>query len=345
LLRELSKRSKDYLVSFGERLSVRIMAGWLTKQGIPALAIDAWDAGFMSDSDFTRAELLDRVWEDIPKAFATYKAGTDQAIPVVTGFIAKDSGGHITTLGRGGSDLTATMLGATLGVDEVQTWKDVDGILTADPRIVGNARLVEEATYDEAAELAYFGAQILHPRSMMPCRKTGTLVRVKNSYNPSAPGSVICAIHSGPVPPVSALTSMKHVTLIDIVSTRMLGASGFLAHIFNQFLKWNISIDVVATSVVSVSLTVNTKEDLSGLMEDLGRVADVECHKNKAIVAVICDAAHSSAILADAFSALQAEGINVQMISQGASKVNVSLICDDAECDRVVRALHRAFFE
>jgi aspartate kinase len=115
LLRELSKRSKDYLVSFGERLSVRLMATWLTKQGIPALAIDAWDAGFTSDSDFTRAELLDSVWQDIPKSFAAYTSGTDTAIPVVTGFIAKDRAGHITTLGRGGSDLTATMLGAALG--------------------------------------------------------------------------------------------------------------------------------------------------------------------------------------------------------------------------------------
>jgi aspartate kinase len=180
---------------------------------------------------------------------------------------------------------------------------------------------------------------------MVPCRKTGTLVRVKNSYNTFAPGSVIREKHTGPVAPVRSLTSVKHVTLIDIVSTRMLGASGFLAHIFNQFLKWNISIDVVATSEVSVSLTVNTKEDLSGLLEDLGRVAAVECRRNKAIVAVVCDAAHSSTILADGFSALKEEGVNVQMISQGASKVNVSLICDDAECDRVVRALHRAFFE
>jgi aspartate kinase len=344
MLRELSKRTRDYLVSFGERLSVRIMAAWLRKQGIPARAMDAWDAGIFSDSAFMQAEPLASVWETIPKAFAEYQAGVDRQVPVVTGFIAKDAHGDITTLGRGGSDLTATLLGAALGAEEVQTWKDVDGILTADPRIVKDARLVPEVTYDEAAELAHFGAQVLHPRSMTPCRKTGTLVRVKNSYNMASPGTVITAEHKPKIAPVRVITMIKGVRLIDIVSSRMLGASGFLAHIFNQFLKWNISVDVVATSEVSVSLTVNTPEDLTGLLEDVGRVAAVECRTGKAIISVICDVRRSSAILADCFAALEAEHINVQMISQGASKVNISLICDDPEADRAIQALHRAFF-
>jgi aspartate kinase len=345
MLRELSRRNRDYLVSFGERLSVRIMAAWLCKQGIPAKAVDAWDAGILSDSAFMRAELLDSVWDTIPRAFAAYQSGADTAIPVVTGFIARDGKGDITTLGRGGSDLTATMLGAALRVDEVQTWKDVDGILTADPRIVKDARLVPEVTYDEAAELAHFGAQVLHPRSMNPCRKTGTVVRVKNSYNTASPGTVIVSEHRGSLPPVRAVTMIKGVRLIDIVSSRMLGASGFLAHIFNQFLKWNISVDVVATSEVSVSLTVNTEEDLTGLLEDLGRAAAVECRDGKSIISVICDVGRSSSILADCFAALERQGVNVQMISQGASKVNISMICDDSEAERTVRALHQAFFD
>lgn len=345
MLRELTKRTRDYLVSFGERLSVRMMAAYLNKTGLPAQFFDAWDVGFISDSNFMAAELLDDVWQRIPAAFDGYKTGTETAIPVVTGFIAKDKNGYITTLGRGGSDLTATMLGAALGADEVQTWKDVNGILTADPRIVQNARTVPVVTYEEAAELAYFGAQVLHPRSMMPCRKTGTPVRVKNSYNISSPGSIIVEKHTGAISPVRAITSVKHVTLIDIVSTRMLGASGFMAHIFNQFLKWNISIDVVATSEVSVSLTVNSKVDLTGLMEDMQRVADTECKTGKAIITIICDTAHSSSIMADGFAALAAKNINVQMISKGASKVNISMICDDSEADTVVRTLHEAFFD
>ena len=344
MLKEISKRSRDYLVSFGERMSVRMMAAYLESQGIPAKFYDAWDIGIISDSNFMAAELLDEVWENIPAHLNAYKNGQDDCIPIVTGFIAKDVKGNITTLGRGGSDLTATMIGAAMRAEEVQTWKDVDGILTTDPRVVKEAKPVPEVTYEEAQELAMFGAQVLHPRSMLPVRKTGTPVRVKNSYNITSPGSIIVEKHTGKVPPVCAITTVKNVTLIDIQSSRMLGAAGFLAHIFNNFLKWNISIDVIATSEVSVSLTVNTKQDLSGLIADLEQASEVTVKTGKAIVTIICDAAHSSAILASGFDALADEGINVQMISQGASKVNISIIVDQDEAERAVMILHAAYF-
>ena len=344
MLKELTKRTRDYLVSFGERLSVRIMAAYLQKEGIPAHFYDAWDIGIVSDSSFMSAELLDEVWQNIPLHLNSYKNGSDKEIPIVTGFIAKDKKGNITTLGRGGSDLTATIIGSTMGAEEIQTWKDVDGILTTDPRVCSDAKPVPEVTYEEAQELAMFGAQVLHPRSMVPCRKTGTPVRVKNSYNISSPGSIIVEKHTGKVPPVCAITTVKHITLIDIVSSRMLGAAGVLAHIFNNFLTWNISIDVIATSEVSVSLTVNTKADLTGLITDLEQASQVSVRKDKAIVTIICDAAHSSAILASGFDALADEGINVQMISQGASKVNISMIVNDDEADRTVQILHNAYF-
>jgi aspartate kinase len=344
MLRELTRRTRDYLVSFGERMSVRMMSAYLEKSGIPARFYDAWDIGMMSDSNFMSAELLESVWQEIPEHLNAYKNGTVHEIPIVTGFIAKDENGRITTLGRGGSDLTATMIGAALYADEVQTWKDVDGIMTTDPRVCADARPVPEVTYEEAQELAFFGAQVLHPRSMIPCRRTGTPVRVKNSYNIESPGSIIVAKHTLQTPPVTAITSVKQVTLIDIESTRMLGACGFLAHIFNQFLKWNISIDVIATSEVSVSLTVNGKTELSGLLEDLRKVADVHAKSDMAIVTVICDAAHSSAIVASGFAALAEENINVQMISQGAGKVNISMLVDDDEANHVVQILHHAYF-
>ena len=344
MLKEISKRSRDYLVSFGERMSVRMMAAYLESQGIAAQFYDAWDIGFVSDSNYMSADLLDDVWETIPSYLGAYKNGDVNSIPIVTGFIAKDKKGNITTLGRGGSDLTATMIGAAMRADEVQTWKDVDGILTTDPRVVKEAKPVPEVTYEEAQELAMFGSQVLHPRSMLPVRKTGTPVRVKNSYNISSPGSIIVEKHEGKIPPVCAITTVKNIQLIDITSSRMLGAAGFLAHIFNNFLKWNISIDVIATSEVSVSLTVNTKADLSGLISDLEQASQVTVKKNKAIVTIICDASHSSAILADGFAALAKEGINVQMISQGASKVNISVIVDDEQADKTVRILHKAYF-
>lgn len=344
MLKEISKRSRDYLVSFGERMSVRMMAAYLKSQGDDACFYDAWDAGFISDSNYMSAELLDDVWTTIPEKLTGYKEGKDNAIPIVTGFIAKDKKGNITTLGRGGSDLTATMIGAAMKAEEVQTWKDVDGILTTDPRVVKEAKPVPEVTYEEAQELAMFGSQVLHPRSMLPVRKTGTPVRVKNSYNIKSPGSIIVEKHTGKISPVCAITTVKHITLIDIVSSRMLGAAGFLAHVFNNFLKWNISIDVIATSEVSVSLTVNTKSDISGLVKDLEQASQVTVHKEKAIVTIICDVAQSSSILAKGFEALSKAGINVQMISQGASKVNISMIVDDNQADQTVKILHAAFF-
>ena len=344
MLHELTKRTRDYLVSFGERMSVRMMTAYLQKQGTGAKFYDAWDIGMVSDSNYMSAELLDEVWDNIPRALGDYKDGKQKEIPIVTGFIAKDKNGIITTLGRGGSDLSATMIGAAMKADEIQTWKDVDGILTTDPRIVKEAHTVPEVTYEEAQELAMFGAQVLHPRSMIPCRKSGTPVRVKNSYNIKSAGSVIVEKHSGETPRVTAITSVKNVTLIDIQSSRMLGAAGFLAHIFNQFLKWNISIDVIATSEVSVSLTVSSKYDLSGLLEDLERVAEVKATSGKAIVTLICDASHSSSILEDAFTALNKENINVQMISQGASKVNISMLVEENQVNAVVQILHKALF-
>ncbi|MCR5762218.1 MAG: aspartate kinase [Treponema sp.] len=345
MLRELTKRTRDYLVSFGERMSVRMMAAYLSKNNTPACFYDAWDIGIVSDSNYMSAELLDEVWQNIPQHLNGYKNGETKEIPIVTGFIAKDKKGLITTLGRGGSDLSATMIGAAMGAEEIQTWKDVDGIMTTDPRVVKDARPVPEVTYEEAQELAMFGAQVLHPRSMLPCRKTGTPVRVKNSYNIKSPGSIIVEHHTGSVPSVTAITSVKNVTIIDVQSSRMLGAAGFLAHIFNQFLKWNISIDVIATSEVSVSLTVNSKNDLTGVIEDVKRVADVQVKKEKAIVTIICDAAHSSSILSNAFAALAKENINVQMISQGASKVNISFLVENSEVDTVVQVLHSALFK
>ena len=348
MLREVSPRSRDYLVSFGERLSVRIMAAYLSSIPVRAEAKDAWDVGFASDSNFMNADLLPETWENIRKILGPYaagKKGDGMPIPVVTGFIAKDPKGSITTLGRGGSDLTATFLGAALKAEEVQTWKDVDGILTTDPRVVKSARTVPVATYDEVAELAYFGAQVLHPRSMQPCLQTGTPVRVKNSYNISAPGSIIVTSHENEPYPVRAITSKKGVILVDIVSTRMLGQYGFLAKVFDSFASHCVSVDVVATSEVSVSLTVDSKRaNLSQLRHDLEKFASVDVRKDRAIVTIICDVKRSSRILAASFQALSAEGINVQMISQGASKVNISMICDSDQADRVVTVLHDRYF-
>jgi aspartate kinase len=237
------------------------------------------------------------------------------------------------------------MIAASCKAEEAQVWKDVDGILTADPRLVKQARPVELVTYEAAAELAYFGAQELHPRAMQPCMKTGTPVLVKNSYNPGAPGTRIVSALGKKVSPIQAITSRKNVTLVDIVSTRMLGQYGFLAEVFSCFAKHSLSVDMVATSEVSVSLTLDAVYDLTGLKKDLSRIASVEIKAGKAIVTIIGDVRRSSEILARTFRTCELLGVKVQMVSQGASKVNISFIVDDNEAAEVVKALHGDFFE
>jgi aspartate kinase len=343
LIKELTGRTKDYLVSFGERLSVRIAAAYFSSRGAPARALDSWEAGFLSDSHFTSAELLPEVWDLIPQALVPLIDGG--ILPVVTGFIARNREGNITTLGRGGSDLSATFIAAACGAEEAQVWKDVDGILSADPRLVRNALPVETITYEEAAELAYFGAQVLHPRAMQPCSKAGIPVLVKNSYNPGSPGTRITAALDKKLGPVQAITSRKNVTLVDIVSSRMLGQYGFLEEVFSSFAKYHISVDMVATSEVSVSLTLDTDYDLNLLKEDLSKIAGVEIKTGKAIVTIVGDVHRSPLILAQAFGVCADLGIPVQMISQGASKVNISFIVNDTQAAEVVRALHQIFFE
>ena len=343
LIRELTPKTRDYLVSFGERLSVRIAAAYLNSIRVKARPYDAWDLGFISNSNYGFAELLNESWEKIPKKIIPLMEKNE--IPVVTGFIAKEPNGTITTLGRGGSDLSAAVIAAACKASQVQFWKDVDGILTADPRIVKNPKPVETITYEAAAELAYFGAQVLHPRAMQPCMKTKTPVVVKNSYNPDAAGTRIIPSLGKKKTAIQAISSKRNVTLVDIVSTRMLGQYGFLAEVFSCFARYSISVDMVATSEVSLSLTLDAARDLAALKKDLSRIASVEIKTGKAIITMVGDVSRSSEILARSFRICELMGVSVQMISQGASKLNISFIINDDEAANIIRALHEDFFE
>jgi aspartate kinase len=355
IMQDLTLRAKDSLVSFGERLSTRIFAAYLRACGVPARQHDAWDLGVTTTDDFGNAEVI--YDETLPKVRAalTFAPGAPREVPIVTGFLGKGRNTRaVTTLGRGGSDLSATVLGAALDLKEVQVWKDVDGVLTSDPRIVAGARPVTELTFDEATELAYFGAQVLHPLAMQPAIRSGSLsVRVKNSYNRSAAGTVITAARDLSNTVVTSVVLKPAVTLVDIQSTRMLGAHGFLSKVFNVFAKHQVSVDVVATSEVSISLTLDPKrtwsdgeadEETDRLAYDLGRIGAVAIDKDAAIVSLICNVSRTNEILKTAFSVLHAEGVPVRMMSQGASKVNISLVVDAADGKRAVQALHREFF-
>jgi aspartate kinase len=263
---ELTPRTIDTLVSFGERMSVRMIAANLNNLGVPAQCFDAWILGMTTNSDYGNAEVKEESYALIKEKLNRLDS---RIVPVITGFIGQDHTGRITTLGRGGSDLTATVIGAAYPVHEIQVWKDVDGIMTADPRLVKSAQPVSHITYEEAAELAFFGAEVLHPISMQPAIRSKIPVRVKNSYNPIAVGTVITQDRNKESSLVTAITSKSHVQLIDLVSTRMLGQYGFLAKVFSIFESCKVSVDVVASSDVSLSLTLDNKQAKRGNVEEL----------------------------------------------------------------------------
>jgi len=322
------------------------MPSWL-REGSLMLHVACWcrvSQGVLTDDTYGDAKLLPTTTDSIKERFDKIDPNV---VAVVTGFLGHNTKGRITTLGRGGSDLTATAIGAALKVDEVQVWKDVDGILTADPRLVKGAIPVAKVSYEEASELAYFGAQVLHPIAMQPALKSDIPVRVKNSYNPSAAGSVIDK-HGNPERMVTAITCKKGVTLMDITSLQMLGAYGFLGAVFSDFEKYKVSVDVLASSEVSVSVTLDKKqqeEDTKALSVSLSRFAEVELKQDRAILTLIADVSRSSDVLATVFRSFSAHGIQVEMMSQGASKVNISFIVREDQIDEAILNLHSCFFE
>lgn len=356
MMKELTLRTKDYLVSFGECMSTRIFTAYMNKIGIKARQYDAFASGFITTDDFTNADILEATYPALAKRLHDDWVA-DPAIPIVTGFLGKGcKSGAITTLGRGGSDLTATTIGKALGLREIQVWKDVDGVLTCDPTIYPRAQPVPYLTFDEAAELAYFGAQVLHPQSMRPAREGDVPVRVKNSYNPKAPGTIINRTRDMSQVLLTSIVLKRNVTMLDIVSTRMLGQFGFLAKVFSIFEDLGISVDVVATSEVSISLTLDPSKlwsreliqqarELDRVVEELEKIAVVNLLQHRSIISLIGNVQYSSLILEKAFHVLRTNNVNVQMISQGASKVNISLIVNDDEAEKCVKALHYAFFE
>ncbi|CAH8258876.1 unnamed protein product [Arabidopsis lyrata] len=354
MMKELTLRSRDYLVSFGECMSTRLFAAYLNKIGHKARQYDAFEIGIITTDDFTNADILEATYPAVSKKLLG-DWSKENAVPIVTGFLGKGwRSCAVTTLGRGGSDLTATTIGKALGLREIQVWKDVDGVLTCDPNIYCGAQPVPHLTFDEAAELAYIGAQVLHPLSMRPAQEGNIPVRVKNSYNPTAPGTVITRSRDMSKAVLTSIVLKRNVTMLDITSTRMLGQYGFLAKVFSTFEKLGISVDVVATSEVSISLTLDPSKfcsreliqhELDQVVEELEKIAIVNLLRHRSIISLIGNVQRSSFILEKGFRVLRTNGINVQMISQGASKVNISLIVNDDEAEHCVKALHSAFFE
>jgi aspartate kinase len=344
LIRELSRRTLDYLISFGERLSVRILSSYLKQLGLNSKYFDSWDLGIVTNSNFGNAEILDDTYINLLNNLSGLESNYDY-FPIITGFIGKDRDGNITTLGRGGSDLTVSVIGAALNVKEIQIWKDVDGILTCDPRVVQKPLPIPRISFEEASELAYFGAKVLHPRSILPAMRKNIPVIVKSYINPEYPGTEIINVYMDEKELLRAITYKKNVTLVDIVSTRMLGHYGFLANVFEILNDLKISVDMVATSEVSISFTLDDDQDLEKLHEELRKISTVNIKRGNTIISLIGNVHHSSEILNQAFSILYELRINVQMISQGASKVNISFIVNDENAEICIKKLHEQFFQ
>lgn len=343
VLGELTPRSLDAMASFGERLSTLILANFFETRGIPSQLMDARRC-IITDDNFTRATpLFDKTDASIREhVLPVLESGK---VPVLQGFIGSTRKGITSTIGRGGSDYSAAIIGAALHADDIQIWTDVDGIMTTDPALVPEARRVKAISFNEAAELAYFGARVLHPATILPAVRKNIPIHVLNSYKPEQDGTLITQGAPPCENPVKSIAYKKGITIINITSTRMLMAHGFLKRIFEIFDQHAIPVDVVSTSEVSVSLTLdNNISKLENIVEDLEKIGGVTVATGKAIVCCVGDNLRNTPGVASlAFSGVK--DINVHMISQGASAINITFVIDEERLLQAVRSLHGVFFQ
>jgi aspartate kinase len=344
LVREASRRSLDYIASFGERMSVRVIADYFTRQGLRAQAFDAWDLGFITDDNFGGARPVKdyekRMLEEYKKKVA------DGTVAIISGFIGKTQNGDITTVGRNGSDFTATCFAAGFGAEECEIWTDTDGVMTADPSVIPSAKSIPTMSFAEASELAYYGGRVLHPSTLLPAIKRNIPVRVLNTNRPHHPGTVITENGGDSSHAVTSIAYKEGNVVITIESAKMLGQPGFLARVFDLLGREKIDIDMISTSEISVSMTcraVPNLEEAAGELEQFGRV---HIDRDKTIVCVVGkNVKHQKGLGAKVFGALSSADVNVEMISQGANKINLSFLIDDREIGRAIPALHRALFD
>jgi aspartate kinase len=342
-LGELTPRTLDYVASFGERVSAKIVSALFNSAGIPSRPYTGAEAGIVTNDEYGNASPLPSTY-----ALIRRRLRGEKKLPVVTGFIARNTRGEITTLGRGGSDFTAAIIGRGVGAREIQIWTDVTGIMTADPRVVKAARTIPRLGFTEAAELAYFGAKVLHPRTIEPAVEKDIPVRILNTFEPDAAGSVVMRKAPRPRNAIRAIACKKRNTLFTLRSTRMLDAHGYLARIFEVFKHYAAPVDLIATSEVSVSVTVDAiaAPKLKGIIADLGRICTARIFENRAIVCLVGEGIGDTPNIAGKiFSAVGRAGVNVEMISQASSALNISFLVKDEDADGTVRLLHREFLE
>ena len=341
VLGHLTPRSLDAVASFGEQLSSIMVTAAFRKAGIPAEHVDARKV-MITDDQFTRAEPQPDLIADAARQHLQplVKAGR---VPVLGGYIgATQKGGVTTTLGRGGSDYSASLIGAALKAEAIEIWTDVDGMLTADPRVVPAAKTIEQVGFEEASELASFGAKVLHPYTIAPAVRIGIPVLVLNSRNAAGRGTLIT--FDAPKRPVTAIAGKSAVTLVKIRSPRMLLTEGFLRELFGIFERHRTSVDVVATSEVSVSVTVDDGSHLEALVGELRQLGDVAIERNRGIVALVgASLSESGSAMSKALAALG--DTRLHMLSLSATGINLTMVVDGDEVNSVMQRLHATFFE
>jgi len=341
VLGHMTPRSLDAVSAFGEQASSIMCAAAFCRLGISAVHVDARKI-MITDDQFTRAEPQSDAIAEMARQHLI-PIVRDGKVPVLGGYIgSSQKGGVTTTLGRGGSDYSASLIGAALKADGIEIWTDVDGMLTADPRVVKDAHTIEQIGFEEASELASFGAKVLHPYTIAPAVRIGIPVCVLNSRKPKGKGTLIT--FDAPKRPVTAIAGKSAVTLVKVRSPRMLLTEGFLRELFGIFERHKVSVDVVATSEVSVSVTVDDASRLEELVGELRQLGDVAIDRNRGIVALVgASLSESGAAMSRALKAIG--DVRLHMLSLSATGINLTMVVESDEVHPLMRRLHAEFFE
>lgn len=340
-VQELTPRTIDLVASYGERLSSRMIGDYYGQCGLHGAHVDARTCIVTDDQHGKAAPMEDKIEHRLQ---TTVLPLLDEGrVPVLGGFIGSTENGVTTTLGRGGSDYTGALVGRGLNAEAIEIWTDVNGIMTTDPRVCPEALRVKTISFEEAAELAYFGAKVLHPATILPAVQKNIPVWVLNSKEPSNQGTQITAAATRSHTPFKCIAIKRKLTIIDVVASRMLMTHGYLKAIFDVFDKHKCVVDMVSTSEVSVSLTVDSNERLPAIAADLSQLADVKYEGQKALICMVGGNIRGQrGIAAQVFAAIR--HVNVRMISQGASEINMSFMIEEEDVEEAVRGLHQYFF-
>ncbi len=351
LLGEITPKSLDYLMSFGERLSTPIVSFALRDIGLSSEYLTGKEAGILTDSNYGEARpLIDttrlRVVHKIEPLLKL------NIIPLVTGFIGADQNGNTTTIGRGGSDYTATIIASSINADEVWFLGDVDGLMTADPKIVNDARVIREVSFAEAMEMALFGAKYMHPRALEPVMDTKIPVRIRNAFRLEHQGTVISQnLAKISQKTVKSISAIRHTALIDVSGGGMVGAPGTAAKIFDALAKNRVNIMMISQSPSESSISIVVRRDeldkaiMTLDLNLLGKVVKrVNVNNDVAVIAVVGSGMRGiKGVAARVFNAVAKRNVNVIMIAQGSSELNLAFVVNDSDCEQVVRALHDEF--